>query len=346
MTHTTPPRAPDVPRLIAIDWGTTSQRAWLLGDDGAVIAARRQDNGLLATTQTVDLSDEMARARAYERVFLDVCGDWLSQFPDLPSIACGMVGSAQGWLAAPYLTVPAPLDLAAHLKAVRHHHGLLYIVPGLRMAPAPDGLEAGDVLRGEETQLLGVLADLDESADAPEAAERSLVVVLPGTHTKWVHVRGAEVCTFVTALTGELFDMLTRHGLLARTAATPVRDDAAFEHGVRTASESARGLAAELFGGRALVLDQVLAPSSLPDYLSGVLVADEVAHLRHTIPADASVVLCGTADLVRRYRLALAEHDISTTTTGELASARGLWMLALDAGLLSAPVRSPLEEKS
>lgn len=343
MTHTTPRAA--APRLIAIDWGTTSQRAWLLGADGVVLATRRRDSGLLATTRAVDLDDELARARAYERVFLEVCGDWLDQNPGLPSIACGMVGSAQGWLEAPYLTVPAPLDLATRLTTVRHHHGVLHVVPGLRMAPAPDGVEAGDVLRGEETQLLGVLSQLAGSASTvPDDAE--LVVVLPGTHTKWVLVRGNGVRTFVTALTGELFDLLTRHGLLARTAGLPVRDDAAFEHGVRTATRSSRGLAAELFGGRALVLDQVVAPSSLPDYISGVLVGDEVAHLLPTVPPGARVVLCGAPDLVRRYESALAVHGVSATSTDELAAAQGLWMLAREAGLLDASTPSSLERKS
>ncbi|MFM9368618.1 2-dehydro-3-deoxygalactonokinase [Streptomyces sp. Da 82-17] len=322
------------PGLVALDWGTTGRRAWLLDAAGRVLESRRSGQGLLATTEGIDAHDPAARAAAYEGALREACGDWLAAYPHVPVIACGMVGSAQGWADSGYRTVPAPVDSTA-LVRVEHRTGVLHLVPGLRIAS--DGARPGDVMRGEETQLVGVLAELgDENGAAP------LTVVLPGTHSKWVRIDGdRRVTGFTTAMSGELYGLLTRHGILARTAGpagAAVRDDAAFARGL--AAGRSRGLAAELFGARPLVLDGLLDAVSLPDYVSGVLIADEVAHLLpdalpDTTPASApEVVLCGAPDLCRRYAEALAGHGVRTTVLGEEVTARGLWRIADRAGLL------------
>ncbi|MFI1912938.1 2-dehydro-3-deoxygalactonokinase [Nocardia sp. NPDC020380] len=319
------------PCLIALDWGTSAQRAWLLGAGGRILDARRSGAGLLSTSAGIDLTDPAARARGHEAAFLTLVGDWLRAHPGLPAIACGMVGSARGWQEAEYRTVPCPLTFGADdLTPVSHREGLLHLVPGLRVAPDPARMIPGDVLRGEETQAIGILAQLPD----PDAAQ---TLVLPGTHSKWLRIHDREVTGFTTAMSGELYALVTEHGILGHTATTPVRDDAAFARGLAaSANPAARGLAAELFGARALVLAGALASSALPDYVSGVIIGDEVCRLLPHYREPGRITLCGSADLCRRYATALEYRDIAAEIIGEDVAAQGLWAIACTAGLVGS----------
>ena len=303
--------------LIALDWGTSSLRAWLLGADGGVLDARRSDRGLLAVTRA-----DGDPTTAWDAAFTDTCGDWLAAHQGVPVLACGMVGSAQGWVDAGYRDVPTALEVGpGDLTAVDHRTGRVHVVPGLRSTAGP-----GDVIRGEETQVAGVLDALGTAGD--------LTVVLPGTHSKWVSVRQRRVEAFSTAMTGELYGLLLGDSILARTATHAVRDDEAFRRGVAAAS-GGRGLQVELFGARALVLAGRLPPGSVPDYVSGVLVGDEVAHLLPRAGAGP-VVVCGGEDLCRRYALALAAAGVEAEVHTEDVTVRGLWRTARSAGLVRA----------
>jgi 2-dehydro-3-deoxygalactonokinase len=306
---------------VALDWGTTSQRAWLLDAGGRVLDARSVDGGLLRVTRGLDPADAAGRARAYAAAYDALCGSWLALHPGLPAIACGMVGSAQGWADAGYRTVPAA-DPGA-LVPVDHPAGPVHLVPGLRV-PSADGLP-GDVLRGEETQVLGVLAEVPGPVRT---------VVLPGTHTKWVRVEDGLVSTFTTTVSGELYALEMEHGIIGRTAGTGEPDAAAFARGLAT-GRSARGLQVELFGTRALVLDGVLAPAAAPDYLSGVLLGDELRHVlpRYAVAGD-EVVVCGGDELAQRYRTALAAHGVRSRLVSGDVVVRGLWALAVRGGLM------------
>ncbi|MFJ4655154.1 2-dehydro-3-deoxygalactonokinase [Nocardia sp. NPDC088792] len=319
------------PCLIALDWGTSSQRAWLLGADGRVLEARRSGAGLLSTSAGIDLTDSAARARGHEAAFLALVGDWLRAHPGLPAIACGMVGSARGWQEAEYRTVPSPLTFRADdLTPVRHREGVLHLVPGLRVAQDPARMLPGDVLRGEETQAIGILAQLPD----PAATQ---TLVLPGTHSKWLRIHDREVTGFTTAMSGELYALVTEHGILAHTATAPEHDDTAFARGLAASSApAARGLAAELFGARVLVLAGALASSALPDYVSGVIIGDEVCRLLPHYREPGRITLCGNAELCRRYAAALVRHDIDAEIVGEDAAAQGLWTIARTAGLVGA----------
>jgi 2-dehydro-3-deoxygalactonokinase len=240
-----------------------------------------------------------------------------------------MVGSAGGWTDAGYLGVPTDLAVGADdLTVVIHALGVLHLVPGLRIASHGD--TPGDLMRGEESQLVGAL-DL-VGHDHPEQT-----FVLPGTHTKWVRVENRKVISFTTVMTGEIFGLLLRHGLLARTAAPGGTDDRAFVRGLRTAA--GRGLPAELFGGRALVLDGLLEPASLPDYVSGVLIADEIRHQFPKYAGTGRFVVCGAPDLCRRYAHALSDAGAPPHIVTEEATARGLWAIAGRAGLIG-PTRT------
>ena len=314
---------PSTPSLIALDWGTTSLRAWLLGANGRILDDRQLGRGLLETTSGVDAADPEARARAYEATYLEVCREWLDEHPGIPAVACGMVGSAQGWCEAGYLTVPTGLDIGPEaLTPVAHARGTVYLVPGLRVPSDPRHATAGDVLRGEETQLIGALELLGRPA-----GER--ILLLPGTHSKWLRVEDRTVESFTTAMTGELYGLVMRHGLLSHTARGARRDDDAFTRGL-TAGFSTRslGMAAALFGARALTLDGLLEPAAVPDYVSGVLVADEVRNLLPEYSTGGRITLCGNADLCRRYGVALRMRGVETDVVGEESAAVGLWVVA------------------
>lgn len=306
-------------------------RCWLLGGNGRILDTRRFAGGLLDMATGIDATDPVARARAYETTFLDVCGPWLRTTPGLPALACGMVGSAQGWREAGYLDVPARLDITGPaLTRVATAAGTVHLVPGLRVPSDPRHDIAGDVLRGEETQVIGAL----QSIERPDAEH---LLVLPGTHTKWIRIADRKVLSFTTAMTGELYALVTQHGLLSHTGTAPRRDDAAFARGLTAGfSVRERGLAATLFGARALVLDGLLEPAALADYLSGVVIADEVRHLLPHHGGAERIVLCGNGDLCRRYAAALRTRGVDAQVVDEDAAAAGLWSVAVASGLVAA----------
>jgi 2-dehydro-3-deoxygalactonokinase len=277
------------------------------------------------------------RPAAFERELEALCGDWLRQAPGLPLLACGMVGSNQGWAEAAYR--PLPADLLALPEApteVSTAHGPLLIVPGLLKdgtSGNADGLP--DVIRGEETQLLGTLQQ--EPGDA--------VVVLPGTHTKWVRLAGSTVTDFATSMTGELYALLVKHSILGRLAREPEQpDEAAFLRGLDVASggDGSAGILASLFSARTLVMTGRLEPSGVGDYISGLLIGTEVAGFARRWLGGAAggrdrplVTICANSALTSRYARALQQAGITADLAPEDAAARGLWRTAVLTGLIA-----------
>lgn len=306
------------PALLALDWGTSSLRAYLLAGATDVLAKRSADWGIMHLP-------EGGFAGAVDAL----CGDWLREHRALPVIAAGMVGSAQGWLEVPYVAAPAsPLELA---HGLRHADG----PNGRRIAIVPGVLDDGNrpnVMRGEETQVFGALqiapALFDGSAEG--------ILVLPGTHSKWVRVEGGEIVSFLTFMTGEMFAVLRQHSILGRLMQDAGGFDvAAFERGL-TEAESGSGLLSSLFSVRSQGLTKRLDHAQLPDYLSGLLIGSEIvearrlyASLRHPVP------LIGAAALCKRYALALARFGIAVHG-GDFAGATpaGLWEVARHAGMI------------
>lgn len=325
--------------LIALDWGTTALRAFRMDATGTVLETRHRPWGIMNLPPAAHGVADPEPGAAFERALRDTCGDWLAAAPGVPLLACGMVGSAQGWHEAKYLPTPISLDeLARGLTLVARRDGPpLHIVPGL--------LQQGNlpnVMRGEETQVLGVLAGLPPAEDAP------VIIGLPGTHSKWVIARSGSIEQFHTFMTGEVFAALRHHTILGKTmqvAAAP--DDAAFARGLEVArgSDSALGLLSHIFSTRTLGLTGALAPTAQADYLSGLLIGHEVASLvraQDQIQATPqALVLCGEPDLCRRYAIALRAYGFSAPTIAAQATATGLWQIALTAGLVVAPAPSP-----
>ncbi|MGN8200334.1 2-dehydro-3-deoxygalactonokinase [Salinisphaera sp. RV14] len=306
-------------RLVALDWGTSSLRAWLLGDDGEVIDARTARRGIMQ----VDNGD-------FAGVYRELIGDWVAAHGELPALACGMIGSRGGWAEAAYVDCPAELaGLADRLLRIDADPVALHVVPGV-MQP-PGGRALPDVMRGEETQVLGALAV------APELAGRGLLV-LPGTHCKWVHIADHRLAAFTTYMTGELFAVLRRHSILGKPAGERETgfDAVAFDLGVDTARATGHaGLAAALFSTRSRMLAGEITADATPDYLSGLLIGDELRSAIVGLDGVPPLRLIGDAALCARYRRALARFDVDDVAEIPDAARLGLWRIAAAAGLVT-----------
>jgi 2-dehydro-3-deoxygalactonokinase len=290
--------------FLACDWGTTNLRAWVLGEDGAVRA--RQDFSLGVA--------KLAPGEA-ERRFKDEVRSVLSA-QDLPALLCGMIGSALGWTAVPYLD--CPVDLAALARGLHTVDAGVRIVPGLK-GPGLDG--AAEVMRGEETQLFGWLA-LD-----PKRLTGRQVICHPGTHAKWALVKDGRIVRFLTAMTGELFDVLSKHGVLRSDA--PAKDEAAFLQGVDAAGDG-DALSSRLFTARTRVVAGDLPPTSATSYLSGLLIGSEIASLPRLVGLEAGqpITLLGDPELCKWYGLALARRSLTASPfDGDEAVLSGLTAL-------------------
>jgi 2-dehydro-3-deoxygalactonokinase len=311
--------------LIGLDWGTSSLRSYLFGPDGAVLDRRSRPWGIQHLPEG-----------GYEAAFEGVAGDWRARWPDARVLAGGMVGSRQGWREVPYVECPAnPLEIAHGIVAFDTPVGMLHLIPGL-LQPGP----FPDVMRGEEVQIIGALA-----ADPSLAAHARMV--LPGTHCKWATIRAGQVTGFTTYLTGELFAMLRDHSIIGRPASDAVAagavttfDEEAFVRGVRVAREAgSQGIAGRLFTTRSLFLAGDLPVGQTLDYLSGLLVGEELRSVlaRGEDGANAPLVLIGEPTLCGRHQLALAEFGIDDVRVANDTGPAGLWRIAEAAGLVGHP---------
>ena len=270
------PAAPDAAMsfthtFLAIDWGTTNRRVSLV-DGGQVIHTERDDRGVTSVTH---FEDEAADIRA--------------RFGDLPLLMAGMVGSNIGWRTAPYVPVPAGIaDLAAALLWIDVRTA---IVPGVSVA-AP-----ADVMRGEEVQFLGAIA--------AELVPSDALLVQPGTHCKWALMERGRIAHFTTAMTGELFAMLGKYGLLSAQLAGDVTLGQAFLDGVEEGRK--RDLAASLFGIRAAKLLGARDDADAASFVSGLLIGSDVAARLECLGHD-DVHILADPTLGGLYAVAVAAH--------------------------------------
>lgn len=319
------------PALIGLDWGTTSLRAYLFDAAGRVMTTRASSAGIM----------NLPHPGGFDAAFEAICGDWLDETPDLPVIAAGMVGSAQGWREAPYVDTPAAADalVAGLVRVTTARATVLNIVPGV--------IERGElpnVMRGEETQIVGALA----GDPALGANGRAVLIGLPGTHAKWAVVQDQRIEAFHTFMTGELFAALRNHTILGRTMAEPTQPDTeAFLRGVTVAKNADRaGLLATIFSTRTLGLTAQLHAEQQPDYLSGLLIGHELSGVQALLAdrgetlASEALRLIGESSLCERYRLALAEFGCPNATIVEAAAERGLWRIATQARLAAVTTQA------
>lgn len=286
----------------AADWGTTSFRLWLLARDGAVLGESRGDDGILSVESGAYpgvLASHLARAGAPA---------------GCPVIVCGMAGARQGWIEAPYADTPANLvslcDGAIQAGMPGHD---VRIIPGV----AQRATMRPDVMRGEETQLLGL-----GKADA--------LVCVPGTHSKWVSMSGGALVGFGTFMTGEVFSVLSEHSILRHSAAQ--RDfegtDPAFLSGLDAALQAGASLLQLLFSVRARgLVDEDDGQGAA--YLSGLLIGSEVAAARGSFGPEREVTLLASGLLADIYEIALEKAGMMTIRAdAETAARAGLLAVA------------------
>ncbi|WP_019954679.1 2-dehydro-3-deoxygalactonokinase [Yoonia vestfoldensis] len=289
--------APINPAWIAVDWGTSNVRAWAMSASGTVLAQAGSDKGM----------GGLDRA-GFEPALLALVGDWLHG--PTPLIACGMVGSRQGWVEAPYAAVPCPpLGAAMAIAPACDARLQVHVIPGVKqMHPA-------DVMRGEETQIAGYLAQ-NKGWDG--------VICLPGTHTKWVHVSAGEIVSFQTFMTGELFATLATQTVLRHSIAADGWDEAAFESGLADAYARPEKLAGRLFSLRAEGLLHDLSGAAARARLSGLLIGAELASAK-PYWLGQQIAVIGAGALARLYVAALAQHGApATQVNAEAATLAGL----------------------
>ncbi|MEP3048042.1 MAG: 2-dehydro-3-deoxygalactonokinase [Roseibium sp.] len=265
---------------IAADWGTTNLRIWALDQTAGVIAHRCSDKGM----------GKLA-PKEFEPALLELIEDFLCDQAKTPVIICGMAGSRQGWAEAPYKTVPCtPPDMCDATEV----HGTdsrlnVHILPGIKQLTPPD------VMRGEETQIAGFLANRPGFTGT---------LCLPGTHTKWVALTDGRIDRFRTFMTGETFALFCEHSVLKHGLSDGQIDETAFKTAVEETSKIQNNLAGELFGIRAAGLVADLTPEAARGRLSGLLIGTEIAAVSNDFTLQDCVLL-GSDKIANAYADAL-----------------------------------------
>ncbi|MCJ8053066.1 2-dehydro-3-deoxygalactonokinase [Shinella curvata] len=302
------------PAYVAVDWGTSSFRLWLIGKDGGVLAERRSGEGMTTAARTG---------------FAEVLNSHLSAI-DAPAglsvLICGMAGAKQGWVEAGYLDTPAALlDIPAAAVRIPGVEADIRILPGLAQRdPA-----APDVIRGEETQLLGAAAELGDGDH---------LVCMPGTHSKWVRLSGGRVEGFSTFMTGELFDAIAKNTILSHSIAEagPVSGGSdAFRAAVSRMVKKPALATSQLFSVRAGALIAGLMPDDAKARLSGTLIGLEIAGALSLVAEGTPVALVVSGGLGTLYGEALAAAGLAPVVidadtavrNGLAAGAKALWSL-------------------
>ncbi|QOZ38076.1 2-dehydro-3-deoxygalactonokinase [Bradyrhizobium sp. CCBAU 53421] len=291
------------PSYVAVDWGTSSFRLWLMRAGGQVFGERRSDEGMTVAAGTGFASVLQSHL------------DALGVAADLPVVICGMAGARQGWVEAGYVDTPAHLsEILKGAVVVNGQPRDIRILPGIAQRDAA----APDVMRGEETQLLGALG-LDAPGDA--------LVCMPGTHSKWVRLRGGTVERFATFMTGELFSVVARDTILSHAVAgaEAAVDADAFRSAVAEAFAAPALSANLLFRVRSRQLLFGGSAQAGREAISGTLIGAELAAGLAERERATPVTLIASGRLQLLYQIALESLSIPLNVMdAEEAVRRGL----------------------
>jgi 2-dehydro-3-deoxygalactonokinase len=288
----------------AVDWGTTRFRAWLLDGTSEVLAERRSDEGMISLTR--EKFGEVLEAHLAA----------MGAPSALPVVICGMAGSRQGWIEAPYVETPARFDdVFAKAVPVPGARRDVRIVPGI----AQRNSNRPDVMRGEETQLAGIA----------DAGGGDLLVCMPGTHCKWVELSDGAVTGFATWMTGELFSVLSQHSILRHAVGTVptavAADDPVFGAWLDDGLAHPADAASRLFRIRASTLLTGMSAEQAAGALSGLLIGSEVGSASAMFGTARRMVLVGSGPLGTLYAEALRRAGYQPTAVdAETAVRRGL----------------------
>ena len=295
------------PAFIGVDWGTSSFRAWLFGEEGGVLDVFQGPFGIRQITD-----------QSFEKTLRTAIGSWLVANEDIAVIMCGMIGSAQGWYEAGYLSGQIGVDeLSSGMVKVPDTQLNVMIVPGIRGVSVA-GLN--DVVRGEETLLAGWLQQPTDS---------EAVFCLPGTHSKWIVAREGQVNQLTTFMTGELFELMRTRSILAPLIDSQAVADSKsdiFSKGL-TLAQSPAGLLHQMFAIRAGALTGQFAKSDVLTLLSGVLVGAECLAVKSLVQ-NRSVTLMSSGDLKQTYQNAFEHFGfVFNVADSEQAAQKGLFSI-------------------
>ena len=298
-------------KLIAVDWGTTSLRLYAVDSKGAILKTFEAADGILSVPD-----------RNFEGVLKRALGGLAIATAGVPIILSGMIGSRQGWVEAPYAQCPARTkDLAASLVHVENtDNDSISLIPGITWRSEGG---APDVIRGEETQVFGALADLGVSDG---------LFVLPGTHSKWISVSDNQIISFQSYMTGEIFSALKDNTILGRMMVEPATDNS-FERGVTasTANGTPGHLLHQVFSTRTLGLFDELSDDESAGYLSGLLIGSEI-HAGMAACNRPLHIMAGST-LSSLYVRAAKVLELETSTVKPESIVRGHCAIAEAAGI-------------
>ena len=268
---------------IAVDWGTTQLRAWAMDSEDQVIANTSSDRGMGRLTPP-----------EFESALLELVEPWLEASTPVLVVACGMVGARQGWHEAPYADVKDAFDPQITWVDTTDQRLHVCILPGVRQ------LVPADVMRGEETQITGVLA-LEPKFNG--------MLCLPGTHTKWAEVREGTLRGFKTYMTGEIFGLLSSASVLSHSVNGSAMDQTAFIESVLTVAKHPESLAGSLFSIRSMDLLHGASPAVARARLSGSLIGAELASVTSNTALESETLIIGTDQLAKLYAAGLRALD-------------------------------------
>jgi 2-dehydro-3-deoxygalactonokinase len=293
--------------FIAVDWGTTSFRAYQVNGNGIVLQEVSAPEGILAVKEGQFEAALEAR----------IC-DWDKS---LPILASGMITSRQGWIERPYVDCPAGVDDLARNLHVHHTSSgrTIHFATGLHYASPTLG---HDVMRSEETQVFG---SLDSGASH---------FITPGTHSKWIDVTGHRITRFSTYVTGELYAVLRSHSILGRLMEGEGHDAGTFKKGVEKSLAEPVGLSHVLFSARSLGLYKEIPPSHIASYLSGLVIGAEVAHALMGRQPAADYIVLASAKIGGAYVQALDVAGVKARYGDPLAIVKGLSAIGHAAGVI------------
>ncbi|WP_424934420.1 2-dehydro-3-deoxygalactonokinase [Amaricoccus macauensis] len=299
------------PALIGLDWGTTSFRAALIGADGSVLETLHAPEGIMHV-----------EGGCFEAAFERLLSPWACH-RSLPVLASGMITSRNGWVETPYVSLPAGIEeLANALVAHTTDTGRqIQFVTGL----ASEINGAPDVMRGEETQIVGAIA----------SGAVAGCFVMPGTHSKWVEVDGGRIENFATYMTGDIFAALRDHTILKALMAEMSFQKDGFSLGVSSGLSAGCNLLHRLFHVRSLPLFNKIPAEMSADYLSGLLIGAEIAGGQTSMTGEGPVTIVGRSDLADRYEIALDIAGRESRRAENDIVARGHFVIARTAGLIT-----------
>jgi len=303
------------PCLIALDWGSTRFRAWLLDSKGIEIDSIDEEFGIL------NINDSQ-----YINVFDQLLGSWIKEYGSIPVIASGMIGSRQGWIEAPYIDCPAgPEQLAQNLTFLNINTELIKKPLSMAIVPGIKIFENGipDVMRGEETQVAGLLWS-NHQVD---------LCIFPGTHSKWILLNEGRIENFMTFMTGEIFSLMAKHSIVNRLmdGTSFKRDD--FIIGCKQSLNSSYGLLKLIFSARTMGLFDKVMPKGIHSYLSGIIIGNEIKDgikIFHNNSGDKEkkIILNGENSLCNLYKIAFELADVKIKFEKNNVVAKGLFQIA------------------